>query len=345
GIAGADVLEAHRGADVTGFDDLHGVLLVGVHLEDAADALLVAAAHVLHIAAGRDGTAVAAEEGQTAHVGVRGDLECQAGHGLVHAGSAADHLARVGGGARHGLDIHRAGQAGHPGVEHCLHALVLEGTATEHRGHGHVDRALADVAHDLGLGERIGIGEVLLHERVIALGHGLDELGAPFGHGLLELLRNGHLGPGHALVLLVPDHAAVVHQVHHALEVGFGADGHLQGDGVGTKALLDLLHHVEEVGAAAVHLVDEADAGHLVLVGLAPHGLALGLHTSHGAEQRHGTVQHAQAALHLHGEVHVARGVDQVDLVGLPAVLPRGGRGGAGDGDTALLLLLHPVHG
>ena len=46
-------------------------------------------------------------------------------------------------------------------------------------------------------------------------------------------------------------------------------------------------------------------------------------------------------ALDLGREVHVAGGVDDVDAV----FLPEAGRGRGGDGDPALLLLLHPVHG
>ena len=45
--------------------------------------------------------------------------------------------------------------------------------------------------------------------------------------------------------------------------------------------------------------------------------------------------------LHLYGEVHVAGGVDDVDAV----VFPEAGCGSGGNGDAALLLLLHPVHG
>src|SRR3546814_16690397 len=37
----------------------------------------------------------------------------------------------------------------------------------------------------------------------------------------------------------------------------------------------------------------------------------------------------------------VAGRIDDVD----PVILPEGGRRGGGDGDAALLLLLHPVHG
>jgi hypothetical protein len=75
------------------------------------------------------------------------------------------------------------------------------------------------------------------------------------------------------------------------------------------------LTHEVEVGAGAVHLVDEADARHAVLVGLAPHGLGLRLDAGDPVEHRDRAVEHAQRALHLDGEVDVAGGVDDVDLV------------------------------
>jgi len=58
-----------------------------------------------------------------------------------------------------------------------------------------------------------------------------------------------------------------------------------------------------EVGADAVHLVDERDARHLVVVGLAPDGLGLRLDTGDGVEHRHRAVEHAEAPLDLGGEV------------------------------------------
>ena len=62
-----------------------------------------------------------------------------------------------------------------------------------------------------------------------------------------------------------------------------------------------------EVGADAVHLVGEDDPRHAVAVGLAPHRLGLRLDAGHRVEQGHRAVEHAQRALHLDGEVHVAR--------------------------------------
>ena len=85
--------------------------------------------------------------------------------------------------------------------------------------------------------------------------------------------------------------------------------------------------------------------GHAVPVGLAPHGLGLGLDAGHRIEQGDGAVEHAERALHLDGEVHVARRIDDVDAVLGAVPDPEAGRGGGGDGDPALLLLLHPVHG
>ena len=96
----------------------------------------------------------------------------------------------------------------------------------------------------------------------------------------------------------------------------------------------------QEVRADAVHLVDERDARDAVLVHLAPDGFRLRLDTADGAEQRHGTVQHAQRPLHLGGEIDVTRRVDDVD----PVIVPETGRRSGRDRDAALLLLLHPVH-
>ena len=111
--------------------------------------------------------------------------------------------------------------------------------------------------------------------------------------------------------------------------------------GHAVETVLDHVDATEEVRADAVHLVDEADARHVVLVGLAPHRLGLGLDAGDGVEDRDRAVEHAQRALDLDGEVDVARGVDDVDAVAVPVA---GGRG-RGDGDATLLLLDHPVHG
>ena len=98
---------------------------------------------------------------------------------------------------------------------------------------------------------------------------------------------------------------------------------------------------MEEVCAHAVVLVDEGDAGDIVLGRLTPDGLGLGLNPRDGVEDRNGSVEHTQGALDLCGEVNVARRVDDLDDM----ILPETGGGGRRDGHATLLLLDHPVHG
>ena len=120
-----------------------------------------------------------------------------------------------------------------------------------------------------------------------------------------------------------------------------GADGQLDHERHGLQAIA---HHVDgavEVGADAVHLVDEAHARHLVGVGLTPHGFGLRLDTGDRVEHGDGTVEDAQRALHFDGEVDVARRVDDVDAVVVPHTRGRSGS----DRDATLLLLGHVVHG
>ncbi len=130
------------------------------------------------------------------------------------------------------------------------------------------------------------------------------------------------------------------HEVDDAKEIALSADRQLDRHRVRAEAVFHRLDAFVEVGADAVHLVDVGDPRHVVLVGLAPDGLRLRLDAGDRVEQRDGAVEDAQRALDLDGEVHVAWRVDDVD----PVALPLSGRGGGGDRDAPLLLLLHPVH-
>ena len=138
------------------------------------------------------------------------------------------------------------------------------------------------------------------------------------------------------------------HQVDDTLEGILSADRQLDRDCIALEAILHHLDNIEEIRAHDVHLVDERHTRDMIVVRLMPNGLRLRLYAALCAEYGHRTIKDTQGALNLNGEVHVARGVDDVDtmfrvlLTGTGPVA--GGRRG-GDGDTTLLLLRHPVHG
>src|SRR5829696_2969435 len=106
------------------------------------------------------------------------------------------------------------------------------------------------------------------------------------------------------------------------------------------EPILDGVDAEVEARAGPVQLVDKANPGDPVPVGLTPDGLALRLHAGDAVEHSDGTIEHPQRTLHLDRKVDVAGGVDDVDLM----IFPVTGRRGGGDRDAALLLLRHPVH-
>ena len=203
-----------------------------------------------------------------------------------------------------------------------------------------MDGALADqrlelclarhLAFEIGLHRPLVDLDGLLHELLVIFLGLIDEIG-----GDLLVMELGAQG------LVVPDHRLHADEVDDALEADLHAERQLNHDRIGAKAVLDHLHREEEVGADLVHLVDEDHARHAVFVGLAPYRLGLRLDALVGVEQRYRAVEHAQGALDLDGEIDVARRVDDVDALVVPVSSGRGRR----DGDAALLLLLHPVHG
>ncbi len=176
---------------------------------------------------------------------------------------------------------------------------------------------------------------------VVELDGGLDHLLAVF-LGLIEQVgRDLFVVILRAERLVVPDDRLHAHQIDEALELLLRADRKLDRHRLGAEAVDDVLQALEEVSADLVHLVGEDDARNLVLVALAPDRLGLRLHALVRIEHAHGAVEHAQRTLHLDGEVDVAGGVDDVQPLAVPE---RGGRGRR-DGDAALLLLLHEIHG
>ena len=90
-------------------------------------------------------------------------------------------------------------------------------------------------------------------------------------------------------------------------------DGDLHGNGMLSSRSRISWTASKKLGADAVHLVDEADPGNLVLGRLPPDGLALGLDPLDGREDDDRAVEHAQRPLDLGREVDVAGGVDDVD--------------------------------
>ena len=280
--------------------------------------------------------------GELAEERVRGDLERQRRERLVGRRLADDLHVLLAGGVAHGRrHVQRRRQVIDHGVQHRLHALVLERATAQHQVGLGTDGQLAQRTLDL-LDRQCLAAEVLLQQRLVGLGDGLEQLGAVLVGLLLKFGRDVDGLVGLAELGLAPPHLGLhLDQVDNAFEVALGADGQLDRNDVGAQPVFHGLDREVEVGADLVHLVDETDARDVVLVGLPPNLLGLRLDTFLAVEHRDGTVEHAQAALHLDGEVDVARGVDDVDLV----VVPEAGGSGGGDGDSPLLLLLHPVHG
>src|SRR3954453_5908275 len=127
-VAGDDLLDADGGGDVARVDLVELLAVVGVHHQDAPDALGLAGGDVEDPRAGAELAGVGAEVGELADEGVGGDLEGERREGLLVRRRARGLLRLVR--AAHGdeagdrRDVERAGQVVEDRVEQRLHALV-----------------------------------------------------------------------------------------------------------------------------------------------------------------------------------------------------------------------------
>ena len=117
----------------------------------------------------------------------------------------------------------------------------------------------------------------LAEQPLVAIGRRLDELGAIVARLRRERGRDLALDDAHPERLVVPTNGFHRDEIDDAFELVLGADRQLQRDRLRLQALADLLEHSEEVRAGPIHLVDEGNARHAVIVRLAPDGLGLRL--------------------------------------------------------------------
>jgi hypothetical protein len=131
----------------------------------------------------------------------------------------------------------------------------------------------------------------------------------PGGVDLVDHGGRQGLGPldvlAHVVVVEVGD---VLDQIDHAEERRLRADRQLDHRRLGLQAVDDHVERPLERGAGPVHLVDEAEAGDRVLVGLPPDRLGLRLDAGDRVEDDHAAVKDTERPLDLDREVDVPRG-------------------------------------
>ena len=211
---------------------LHRVLLVGVHLEELSDALLLAPGGVDDLRPGGEFAGVDADVGQLTEERVCRNLERQGRERLV-LDRPAGHRHRLIPGliALHRIHVGGRRQEVHHGVQHGLDTTVLEGGSAEDGVGLTVDGELADTGLQL-LDADLFTLEVLLHELLVGLRDVLNQLVAVLFSTFLEILRDlVHLILGaHGDITLGvagPQQGLHGQQVHHAGEVALGPDGQL----------------------------------------------------------------------------------------------------------------------
>ena len=311
-----------------------------MHQQHAPDAFVLVFDGIEHARAARDHARIDAHEGDRTDERIVHDLEGETGERRLVVWRALYLLVGVRHFAHQRRNIQRRRKIIDDCVQQRLHAFVLEGRAAHHRNEFEAGRALADAALEVVNARHLAI-EIGYEKRFVLFHSHLDQVGMKFPGFLKKADRNVYFVEFRAKLFVVPDKRPHRHEIDDTAEVRLGADRPSDDQGPGAQTVDHHLHAARKVGAHAVHLVDEADARNLVLVGLAPNGFRLRLHARHRVEHGDGTVEHAHGTFHLDGEVHMARRVDDVDAMFTPITRC----GGRGDGNAAFLLLLHEVHG
>ena len=344
-IASRNGLQTDSSSDVAAFHHLDFLTLVGVHLQQTTNAFLLILNRIQNGIAGIKHAGIHTKERELAHIRVRHDLESQGRERSIVACFTGDGLV-VKIEALNRRNVRRSRQELNNSVKHALHTLVLKGGTAEHRLNFASDRTLTKTLDNF-LFRQLAVLEVLVHQFFVGFRGAFDHLFTPFIGRIDEFGGDVFVRELHALRLIVPNDGLHLQEVHHAGKSIFRTNRNHDRNRIALQALLHLVIDLEEISAGTVHLVDEREAGHMVLVGLTPNRFRLGLHAAHSAVHHAGTVEHTHRAFHFDREVDVARGVNDVETIRRPLhfhAAPEAGRSSGGNRDAAFLFLFHPVH-
>ncbi len=337
-IAGGGVLEANRRRDIAGVAGFNILSVVRMHLQDTAHTLIVIFYRVVNSSTSVDRTGVNAEEAQFAHIRVGCDLESKRSKRLVVGGGTLLLFLGIRVNTLDVGDVHRGGHEVHNRIQQGLHALVFIGSTAADGNHSVGNGRFANRTLDLLYGEFLAL-QVLLHQGLVGLSDMLDQLGVVFLRQLQHVFGDLFLADIFAQIVVVYFRFHL-NEVNNASKESFRANRQLNGNGVALQTIVHHIQHAVKIRAHDVHLVDVRHSGNAILISLSPNCFRLRLNTTLGAENRHRTVEHAERTLNLHCEVHMSRGIDDVDSMAFPVA----SRSSGSDGDTSLLLLRHPVH-
>mmetsp|Transcript_19776 Transcript_19776/g.55772 ORF Transcript_19776/g.55772 Transcript_19776/m.55772 type:complete len:371 (-) Transcript_19776:3-1115(-) len=238
--------------------------------------------------------------------------------------------------------VQRGRQIAADGVQEILNTLVLHGRSHQHGTERASQGGSSDGSVNGVLWDVVGL-EVNLCKLIVKVCKDLQQLRTHLCHALLERGWNVVDAVRKTLVALEEARLPRDH-VAHAHEAVLLANGDLDGLHGEAQLLADLLEHQEGVGPIPVELVDEDHSRDLVALHLSVHRDGLALHAADAAADHDGAVEHAQGSLDLDGEVDVAWGVDEIEVVIGVLRLPRAVGRRRGDGDALLPLELHVIH-
>src|SRR5215204_2987627 len=266
-VARPRIGEADGSNELASIDLISLLAAVGMKLQKPTYALAPALGGVHHVGAGLERPRVHPHVRQLPDVRICLDLEGQRCQRAVLI-RLAGYLLAVEGLALHGRHIERAWQVVHYPIEEWLHTLVLERRTDENGGHPYIQRGLTDGGPDLVRFDLLAL-QIHDHELFVLIGDRLQELLPVLISESTHLLWYLSDLPSGPKVVRVDD-GLHLDEIDYPLELTLCAYRQLHGNGVGPQPVDHRAHGLVEVGADAVHLVDESYARYPVLVRLPP---------------------------------------------------------------------------
>src|SRR5208282_4236064 len=233
-VARADIFQTDCGADIARQNLADIFAFVGVHLEQASNALGSSPSRAKHGVARLNLAGINTNESQLAHERISHDLESQRRKRLVIRRLPGNHCTVVRICAFHFAGIERRGQIINYSIKQRLHAFVLESGAHNYWKQFQINGRLAQRRPQFLRGDSLALQE-LVQDFIVVFSDSFDQLGVKGFGFFLELRRNRASRIFRTDGVILPDDRLHFDEVNHTFEFIFLANGNLDGDRLGVE--------------------------------------------------------------------------------------------------------------
>ena len=338
-IASSCIFQANGGSDITGINFFNLFTLISVHLKNTSNTLFLALCRVVYIRTCCNNAGIDTEKGKLANKGIGHNLKPKRRKRFGIRRNSFYFSSRINVNTLYCRNIERRRHVINNCIEQVLNTLVFKRRSADYGTELNSYRTCTDCRHNFIFCQHFST-KILFHKSIVMTRNLFDHLFTIFIGFIKKFSWNFYFVILGTERLIIPNDCLHPNKVNNPLEILFLTNRYLNRKRISLQTVLNHLYATEEIGPDSVHFINKCKTRNTVFISLTPDCFRLWLNPAYRTKYRYRAIKNPERTLDFNSEVNMPRCVNNINVI----ISPAASCCSRGNGNTTLLLLLHPVH-